>query len=577
MLASCLTPHASSIKEHEKMARITLKNILSDKTESYALVSSLLEELKAAVYIEDGSQKIILGKPTANVIMELPVKLEDEIIGWVKGDDKVPFISSLVNLLIQKESEKKKIGSEVLMLYQEVNMIFNFSDKLAQTIGQHSIAEITMEEAARLIKSESGLILLWDEEIHQFNVLASAGQPLFDEEKLKTHVDMLVHITHSGQSDIVADLSPLKEAGLVLPEVESLVYAALKVKHRVMGAIILARTTPLLYSAADLKFLITLALQSSSAIESALLYEKNIREAKEREEAMRRIYEVTNKFVPHEFIRSLGRSVITDIQLGDQVEKIVTVLFSDIRDYTTLAERMTPEENFRFVCSFNERIGPIIREHHGFINQYLGDAIMAIFPRNASDALAAAVEMQRAVDELNRSHVLKTNIPIRIGVGMHTGPLIMGITGDHDRLDATTIADTVNTASRLEGLTKHYKVNILLSDSCVQNLEDAGAFHLRHLGQVQLKGKLEATRIYECFNGADEDEIQKKLLALPLFKQGMDNYFSKSFNEASAKFNQVLEIHPDDVTTKLFLNKVSRHIDLGIPENWTGVEEMHSK
>ena len=150
-----------------------------------------------------------------------------------------------------------------------------------------------------------------------------------------------------------------------------------------------------------MKFLITLALQSSSAIESALLYEKNIREAKEREEAMRRIYEVTNKFVPHEFIRSLGRSVITDIQLGDQVEKIVTVLFSDIREYTTLSEHMTPEENFSFVCSFNERMGPIIREHHGFINQYLGDAIMAIFPGKASDALAAAVDMQKAVKELN--------------------------------------------------------------------------------------------------------------------------------------------------------------------------------
>ena len=350
-----------------------------------------MEELKADVFIEDASQKILLGIPTSDVIIEQPLKLEDEIIGWVKGDDKVPLISSLVNLLIQKEAEKKKIGSEVLMLYQEVNMIFNFSEKLAQTIGQHSIAEITLDEAARLIKSESGLILLWDEENHQFNILASTGKSLFDEEQLKTNVDLLVHITHSGQSDIVGDLSPLKEAGLVLPEVQSLVYAALKVKHRVMGAIILARTTPLLYSAADLKFLITLALQSSSAIESALLYEKNIREAKEREEAMRRIYEVTNKFVPHEFIRSLGRSVITDIQLGDQVEKIVTVLFSDIRDYTTLAERMTPEENFRFVCSFNERIGPIIREHHGFINQYLGDAIMAIFPRNASDALAAAV------------------------------------------------------------------------------------------------------------------------------------------------------------------------------------------
>jgi len=83
--------------------------------------------------------------------------------------------------------------------------------------------------------------------------------------------------------------------------------------------------------------------------------------------------------------------------LGDQVEKIVTVLFSDIRNYTTLSEKMTPEENFSFVCSFNERMGPIIRKHNGFINQYLGDAIMAIFPGEASDALSAAVEMQLAL------------------------------------------------------------------------------------------------------------------------------------------------------------------------------------
>jgi adenylate cyclase len=270
------------------------------------------------------------------------------------------------------------------------------------------------------------------------------------------------------------------------------------VKHRIMGAIILGASEPIQYTAADLKYLITLALQSAAAIESALLYEKNIHEAKEREEAMRQIYEVTNRFVPHEFIRSLGKTVITDIQLGDQVEKIVTVLFSDIRDYTSLSEQMTPEENFRFVCSFNERIGPIIRKNNGFINQYLGDAIMAIFPGTASDALSAAVEMQSAVRDLNTTRALENKIPIRIGVGLHTGPLIMGITGDNERMDAATIADTVNIASRLEGLTKFYKVNILLSEASVQNLVEAEIFQFRDLGPVQLKGKLAPITVFEC-------------------------------------------------------------------------------
>jgi adenylate cyclase len=273
----------------------------------------------------------------------------------------------------------------------------------------------------------------------------------------------------------------------------------------------------------------------------------------------------------------LGRDVITDIRLGDQVEKVVTVLFSDIRNYTTLSEQMTPEENFSFVCSFNERMGPIIRNHNGFINQYLGDAIMAIFPGNAADALKAAIEMQNAVREFNIARAKLDKPAINIGVGMHTGPLIMGITGDHERLDATTIADTVNTASRLEGLTKYYKGNILLSETSLKNIPDVTGFYLRHLGKVQLKGKIESTSIYECFNGNDEIEVERKLASLHFFREGMSDYFNKSFNEAKDKFHRVLEIHPEDMTAKLFIGNASTYLKNGLPDNWTGAEEMNNK
>ncbi len=132
---------------------------------------------------------------------------------------------------------------------------------------------------------------LWDETIQQLQVPASSGEELFNKEKISANAGLMLKIGLSGQSDIISDLSTLREAGLIGPLVQSLIYAALKVKHRVMGAIILASHEPMRYAASDLKFLTTLALQSSSAIESALLYEKNIREAREKEEAMRRIYE----------------------------------------------------------------------------------------------------------------------------------------------------------------------------------------------------------------------------------------------------------------------------------------------
>ncbi|MDO8991510.1 MAG: adenylate/guanylate cyclase domain-containing protein, partial [Daejeonella sp.] len=359
--------------------------------------------------------------------------------------------------------------------------------------------------------------------------------------------------------------------GIILPEVNSIIYSALKVNHRIMGVIILGSKEEVNYTAADLKLLTTLALQSSSAMESAFLYEKNIKEVQEKEAAMRLINEVSGKFVPYEFIGALGHTVLTDVKLGDQVEKIVTVLFSDIRDYTTLSEQMTPEENFRFVCSFNERMGPAIRKHNGFINQYLGDAIMAIFPGNAADALCASIEMQKKVVEFNAERNENGQQPIQIGVGMHTGPLIMGITGDADRLDATTISDTVNTASRLESLTKQYKTGIILSEASLNQITQKEKFHLRSLGLVQLKGKQNHINIHECFSGNTEEDIFKKQKTLSTFNQGMYNYLNSSFGAAEQAFLSVAAVHPEDRTAEFFLNNSKLYMEKGIIENGAGI------
>jgi adenylate cyclase len=325
-----------------------------------------------------------------------------------------------------------------------------------------------------------------------------------------------------------------------------------------------------------LKLLTTLALQSSSAIESALLYEKNIKESLERENAMRLVYEATGKFVPYEFIGALGHKLITDVKLGDQVEKIVTVLFSDIRDYTTLSEQMTPDENFKFVSSFNERMGPTIRKHHGFINQYLGDAIMAIFPQQPSDALEAAIEMHQEVRRLNEERSLSNKVPIKIGVGIHTGPLIMGITGDEHRMDAATISDTVNTAARLESLTKQYRASILLSDACLLQIEKEN-FSLRYLGLVKLKGKNEPLHIYECFSASPVEEANKKQKTLSAFNEGLTNYLNRSFTDSVKAFESVTEVNPDDHTASFFLDNAKKILQKGVPENWNGVMEMTNK
>jgi adenylate cyclase len=559
------------------MIKLSLKSILNKRNETASVITSLIKQLEANVWIEDEGGKTLLGDKAETFQVEQPIIADEELIGIVKGDEKANIIAAVLNNSVQKEVEKKKLGTEVLNLYQEINLIYNFSERLAQTIDAPSISMITLEEASRVIKSDSGAVVLWDETTGKLNVIASSHELFFVQEKINSELPLLRTIIFSGQSEIITDVSPLFQAGIVLPEVRSIIYSALKVNHRVMGAIILSSNELVQYTAADLKLLTTLALQSSAAIESALLFEKNLREAKEREEAMRLVYEVTGKFVPYEFIGSLGHKVITDVKLGDQVEKIVTVLFSDIRSYTTLSEQMSPEENFKFVCSFNERMGPAIRRHNGFINQYLGDAIMAIFPRNAEDALLAAIEMQKEVYNLNKIRSSLNQTPIQIGVGMHTGPLIMGITGDENRMDATTISDTVNIASRLESLTKHYSVSIILSDASLKQIEQTGNFHLRSLGLVQLKGKREAVEIHECFNSSATHELENKLHTLVSFNEGVALFLNKSFNEANIAFKKVIEADPADHTAKFFYRNTKRIIEEGVLENGAGIVEMHEK
>ena len=559
------------------MAKLNLKNILGKKKELSLLMTSFLEDLSVSASIKDEEGNLLFGVMPEDPAASFPILLNGEIVGRVEGDQKAHIIATLLNFLVQKEAEKKKLGSEVLNLYQEINMIFNFSEKLAQTIDAASICRATLEQASHIIASDHGVILLWDEKEGKMDVCFSYGKLFFPEDRINENLPVLQHAILNGQCAIVSEVSELIERNIILPEVRSVIYSALKVNHRVMGAVILGSNDEIQYTAADLKLLTTLSLQASAAVESALLYEKNIHEAREREEAMRLVNEVTGKFVPHEFIGSLGHKVLTDVKLGDQVEKIVTVVFTDIRDYTTLSEKMTPDENFKFVCSFNERLGPLIRKHNGFINQFLGDAIMAIFPGSAEDALRAAIDMQQELRELNQQRELQSLSPIQIGIGMHTGPLIMGITGDKERMDATTISDTVNTASRLESLTKHYKTRIILSDACVAQLSNKDEFQLRYLGLVQLKGKQKAIHIFECFSAFPTEEVVKKQKSLPVFQEAIDNYLKKSFSSAIVGFEAIAKSDPGDETVAFFLSNAREAMEHGVEEENSGVVEMRVK
>lgn len=558
----------AKILRHVIQKDVAVKDLLSDLSKQL--------DFQLAIFRED--EKVIYGAWNESLVHDFPVKLNGERVAKVLSDsNQAGRIADMVSILLKKEWDKKKIGSEVLSLYREINMIYDFSEQISEKIDARSIAEIALSEAGQIISAKHGLCLMLktEENIGAVEAIASFGLDQDPADQIADQHTLLSDLIERGSSAIVSGL--FLEEFSALSNLSSLMYAPLKVKRSNFGLLMLARTEGEEFTAAELKLLTTIALQSATAIESARLYQRGLREAKEREEAIRRIHEVSTKFVPFEFIKSLGKENLTEVALGDLVQRQVTVVFADIRDYTTLAESMTPQDNFLFINAFNRRMGPIVREHKGFINQYLGDGFMAIFPGGAEDAILASVSMHNALKAYNLVRESRDRSLIKMGIGMQTGNLIMGITGDHERMEAATISDTVNTAARIEGLSKHYGTSILLTEDCLADLPDSADFDFRYLGLVRVKGKKLPLKIFECINGDHGDLQIHKLETIKIFDEAMDQFYGKEFAMAAVAFQGIVKRHRGDVTAKRFLNRAANLITQEVGDDWQGIETMNMK
>jgi class 3 adenylate cyclase len=290
------------------------------------------------------------------------------------------------------------------------------------------------------------------------------------------------------------------------------------------------------------------------------------------------INEANQRFVPQDFMQILGKKRIQDLKLGDQTQIKMTILFSDIRSYTMLSETMSPDDNFKFINGYLGRIGPIIKKHGGFIDKYMGDGLMALFLDDHQSAIKAAVEMQKLLEEYNVERESKGRQSIRTGMGLNTGPLMLGIIGDQNRYDSTVIADAVNTASRMEGLTKIFGVHTIISEHTLNELGDqAESIAHRYIGRIRVKGKERSIGVYDIYEGDPVAERQLKARTLDHFDDGMEKYTSKDFGKAAEAFKVVLETNENDLTAQYYLDKCVDYIVNDVPENWTAVEEMVMK
>jgi adenylate cyclase len=284
-----------------------------------------------------------------------------------------------------------------------------------------------------------------------------------------------------------------------------------------------------------------------------------------------------SRFLPRAFLEHLGRASVVDLRLGDHVEREMTILFSDIRSFTTLSESMSPGQTFRFLNAYLRRAGPIIRDHDGFIDKYIGDALMGLFPNAAHTALDAAIALQRSVHEHNRELLQAGEPAIAIGVGLHRGMLMLGTIGESERIETTVIADAVNVAARTESLTKQFRAPVIATEAAIRDVARRDDYRIRPLGEVVVYGATRGMRMFEVFDGDPPDMLNEKTRTLDDFSAGVRAFTAGDFVRALDAFAGVLEQSPQDQTAAYFAERSRSLIQTAPDAPWDGRTRMDVK
>ena len=315
-----------------------------------------------------------------------------------------------------------------------------------------------------------------------------------------------------------------------------------------------------------------LCSQIAVSLDNALLY-LNLQEALEKQVSLTEAY---SRFTPRAYLKFLGHESILDVKLGDYRVEKMTVLFSDIRSYTTIAEQFSSEENFLFISNYLKRMSEIIARHQGMVNQLLGDGILAFFD-NAQHAIDASIEMQQVLQTYLVKRKQGDTIKINAGIGLHSGEVIIGIMGSANSMDTGIVSDTVNAASRIEGLTKHFGLNILLSEAVLKQLDANTQKNMRSIGRVIMKGKQNEISIYECFSGDTEEIKLLKQLQLTSYHDAFSDYCNQNFISAKETFSQLAKHNHLDPLLTYYLKKATELLNANLPKDWTAVEDIQIK
>jgi class 3 adenylate cyclase len=278
-------------------------------------------------------------------------------------------------------------------------------------------------------------------------------------------------------------------------------------------------------------------------------------------DAVMQLNEASRRFVPTQFVKIIGVENITSLKLGDSVQSVITVMFFDIRFFSVHSQMMSTNETFDFVNKVFGIAGAIIKKNNGFVDKYMGDAAMVLFERSV-DAVRAGIEIYRTVILNETTRVTNGIDGINIGIGAHTGDVMMGVIGDTEHYASTVISKHVNTASRIEGLTKQLKAGMLISADLMQQIsDDERNFAFRYLGMVNPALSRETIGIFEILDVLPDDIRKRRLETREVFESAVRNFLTENYHIAVERFQEVMASDPTDESAKLFYEKTMARLE----------------
>jgi len=283
---------------------------------------------------------------------------------------------------------------------------------------------------------------------------------------------------------------------------------------------------------------------------------------------LKNINQAYARFVPNECLNLLNKKHIMEVKMGHNLETDMTILFSNIRSFTVLSEKMSPQENFDFINSYLKIMGPVIRKHGGIIDKYIGNAIMALFEKPNS-AVDAGIDMLDKLNEFNNTEEQE----IKIGIGINTGKLMFGVVGDEHRLQCIVISDAVNLASRLENATKTYGNDLIISNNTLDKLDNPNQYSMRFLDKIKVKGHSEKINIFEIFN-VDSPQLRlDKHATIDKFELAVNLYQEYKFATAKQLMQECLQVNSQDKAANNYIKCCKNLLKVEQNDDWEKIAQ----